>query len=155
MPFAVQAQTSSISALFPSTWPASFRPWRNASVRYPYVSPDAIARNPTTGIALNVIWADSCCYEVGCDGFWLARVLIARDIRTVVFDPASFLMPRRGRLAKMDSLDAEGMTRTLRTWLSASRLDGGGQGAQVSLGRQVGDILRSPMSQASSPGRCC
>jgi hypothetical protein len=81
--------------------------------------------------------------------------LIARDIRTVVFDPASFLMPRRGRLAKMDSLDAEGMTRTLRTWLSASRLDGGGQGAQVSLGRQVGDILRSPMSQASSPGRCC
>src|SRR5829696_7788500 len=27
-------------------------------------------------------------------------------------------MPRRGRLAKTDRLDAEGMTRTLRSWLS-------------------------------------
>ena len=42
-----------------------------------------------------------------------------------------------------------------------SRLDGGRQGAQVRLRRQVGeilflpDILCSPMSQASSPGRCC
>jgi len=61
------------------------------------------------------------CYEVGYDGFWLARVLIARGIRTVVFDPASFLMPRRGRLAKTDRLDAEGMTRTLRTWLCGDR----------------------------------
>jgi transposase len=61
------------------------------------------------------------CYEIGYDGFWLARVLIARGIRTVVFDPASFLMPRRGRRAKTDRLDAEGMTRTLRTWLSGDR----------------------------------
>ena len=61
------------------------------------------------------------CYEVGYDGFWLARLLIARGIRTVVFDPASFLMPRRGRRAKTDRLDAEGMTRTLRTWLSGDR----------------------------------
>ena len=58
------------------------------------------------------------CYEVGYDGFWLARLLKARGIRTVVFDPASFLRPRRGRVAKTDRLDAEGMTRTLRTWLS-------------------------------------
>ena len=58
------------------------------------------------------------CYEVGYDGFWLARLLIARGIRAIVFDPASFLMPRRGRRAKTDRLDAEGMTRTLRTWLS-------------------------------------
>ena len=35
----------------------------------------------------------------------------------MVFDPASFLLPRRGRLAKTDRLDAEGMTRTLRAWL--------------------------------------
>ena len=35
------------------------------------------------------------CYEVGYDGFWLARYLIARTIHTIVFDPASFLMPRR------------------------------------------------------------
>lgn len=61
------------------------------------------------------------CYEVGYDGFWLARLLIARGIHTVVFDPASFLMPRRGRRAKTDRLDAEGMTRTLRTWLSGDR----------------------------------
>ena len=61
------------------------------------------------------------CYEVGYDGFWLARLLIGRGIRTVVFDPASFLMPRRGRRAKTDRLDAEGMTRTLRNWLSGDR----------------------------------
>jgi transposase len=61
------------------------------------------------------------CYEVGYDGFWLARALIARGIRTVVFDPSSFLMPRRGRRAKTDRLDAEGMTRTLRAWLAGAR----------------------------------
>lgn len=61
------------------------------------------------------------CYEVGYDGFWLARLLIEKGIRTVVFDPASFLMPRRGRVAKTDRLDAEGMTRTLRAWLSGNR----------------------------------
>ena len=58
------------------------------------------------------------CYEAGYDGFWLARLLKARGIRTIVFDPASLPRPRRGRLAKTDRLDAEGMTRTLRAWLS-------------------------------------
>ena len=57
------------------------------------------------------------CYEVGYDGFWLARLLMKAGIRTVVFDPASFLKPRRGRWAKTDRLDAEGMTRILRSWL--------------------------------------
>ena len=61
------------------------------------------------------------CYEIGYDGFWLARRLIAHGIHTIVFDPASFLMPRRGRRAKTDRLDAEGMTRTLRAWLSGDR----------------------------------
>ncbi len=61
------------------------------------------------------------CHEVGYDGFWLARLLIARGVRVVVFDPASFLMPRRGRRAKTDRLDAEGMTRTLRAWLGGHR----------------------------------
>lgn len=60
------------------------------------------------------------CHEVGYDGFWLARLLMARGIRTIVFDPASFLMPRRGRRAKTDRLDAEGMTRTLRAWLAGN-----------------------------------
>lgn len=58
------------------------------------------------------------CYEVGYDGFWLARLLERRGVRTIVFDPASFLRPRRGRLAKTDRLDAEEMTRILRAWLS-------------------------------------
>ena len=40
------------------------------------------------------------CYEVGYDGFWLARILLKVGIRTVVFDPASFLKPRRGRWAR-------------------------------------------------------
>src|SRR4051812_48764351 len=35
------------------------------------------------------------CYEAGHDGFWLARLLLKVGIRTVVFDPASFLKPRR------------------------------------------------------------
>jgi transposase len=58
------------------------------------------------------------CHEAGYDGFWIARSLIAREIPTIVFDPASFLRPRRGRVAKTDRLDAEGMCRTLRTWLA-------------------------------------
>jgi transposase len=57
------------------------------------------------------------CYEAGYDGFWLARLLLKAGIRTVVFDPASFLKPRRGRWAKTDRLDAEEMTRILRSWL--------------------------------------
>ena len=61
------------------------------------------------------------CYEAGYDGFWLARLLIAREVPTVIFDPASFLMPRRGRRVKTDRLDAEGMTRTLRAWLAGNR----------------------------------
>jgi hypothetical protein len=50
----------------------------------------------------------------------------------------------------------------VRLLANPSCLDGGRQGAQVSLCRQVGekyffspDILCSPMSQACSPGRCC
>src|SRR5262245_11060556 len=61
------------------------------------------------------------CYEIGYDGFWLAPLLIARGICMIVFDPASFLKPRRGRVAKTDRLDAEEMTRILRTWLLGDR----------------------------------
>jgi len=61
------------------------------------------------------------CHEAGYDGFWIARSLIARGIATIVFDPASFLRPRRGRVAKTDRLDAEGMCRTLRVWLAGDR----------------------------------
>ena len=41
------------------------------------------------------------CYEAGFDGFWLARFLISRGIQTYVLDPASFLVSRRGRRAKI------------------------------------------------------
>ena len=58
------------------------------------------------------------CYELGYDGFWLARLLPTKGIWTIVFDPASFLRPRRARIAKTDRLDAEDMIRTLRAWLS-------------------------------------
>ena len=41
------------------------------------------------------------CYESGYDGFWLARLLLNSGIETVVFDPTSFLKPRRSRWAKV------------------------------------------------------
>ena len=81
------------------------------------------------------------CYEAGYDGFWLARVLLKAGIRTVVFDPASFLKPRRGRWAKTDRLDAEGMTRTLRSWL----------GGDSSVAREV----RIPTVEEEDAKRLC
>ena len=61
------------------------------------------------------------CHEAGYDGFWISRSLVARDFNVIVFDPASFLRPRRGRVAKTDRLDATGMCRTLRCWLGGDR----------------------------------
>jgi transposase len=81
------------------------------------------------------------CYEVGYDGFWLARLLLKSGIRTVVFDPASFLKPRRGRWAKTDRLDAEGMTRILRSWL----------GGDSSVAREV----RVPTVEEEDAKRLC
>src|SRR5215469_18381530 len=45
------AQRYSIVTFPPSTWPVSFRPWRNARRRSAKVSADAEWRNPITGIA--------------------------------------------------------------------------------------------------------
>jgi transposase len=81
------------------------------------------------------------CYEAGYDGFWLARLLLKCGIRTVVFDPASFLKPRRGRWAKTDRLDAEGMTRILRSWL----------GGDSSVAREV----RVPTVEEEDAKRLC
>ena len=81
------------------------------------------------------------CYEVGYDGFWLARLLLNVGIRTVVFDPASFLKPRRGRWAKTDRLDAEEMTRILRSWL----------GGDSSVAREV----RLPTVEEEDAKRLC
>ena len=54
------------------------------------------------------------CYEAGYDGFWLHRLLVARDICNHVFDPASLLVNRRARRRKTDRLDAEALLRALR-----------------------------------------
>ncbi len=59
----------------------------------------------------------------------------------MVFDPASFLKPRRGRWAKTDRLDAEGMTRTLRSWL----------GGDSSVAREV----RIPTVEEEDAKRLC
>ena len=40
------------------------------------------------------------CFEAGYDGFWLARFLRKRGIRTSVLDSTSFLVNRRSRRAK-------------------------------------------------------
>jgi transposase len=46
------------------------------------------------------------CYEAGRDGFWLHRWLTAQGVHNVVVDSSSIEMPRRGRRAKNDRLDA-------------------------------------------------
>jgi transposase len=109
-----------------STWVCAFAPPENGRASVHRMSAGDVDRLISileTGRARAM--RDACrsleivlCYEVGYDGFWLARLLMARGIRTIVFDPASFLKPRRGRLAKTDRLDAEEMTRILRSWLS-------------------------------------
>ena len=56
------------------------------------------------------------CFEAGYDGFWLARFLRKRCVRTSVLDSTSFLVKRRSRRAKMDRLDAESMVRMFRSF---------------------------------------
>src|SRR5260221_11613689 len=77
---------------------------------------------------------------------WLRRLLAGPGSpqgphTDVVFDPASFLKPRRGRWAKTDRLDAEGMTRTLRSWL----------GGDSSVAREV----RIPTVEEEDAKRLC
>jgi transposase len=57
------------------------------------------------------------CYEAGCDGFWLHRVLEARGINNHVLDPASLQMNRRARRPKTDRIDADRMVRALSRYL--------------------------------------
>jgi transposase len=58
----------------------------------------------------------SVCYEIGYDGFRLARYLIGRGIDTHVLDSSSFRVSRRGRRAKTDRIDVEAMAITLRAF---------------------------------------
>jgi transposase len=54
--------------------------------------------------------------EAGLDGFWVHRLLQARDIESHVVDPASVAVPRRKRRAKTDAIDGETLLRTLLAW---------------------------------------
>ena len=63
----------------------------------------------------------SVCFEIGYDGFWLARFLLARGIDTYVLDASSFLVSRRGRRAKTDRIDVEAMAFTLKAYLAGDR----------------------------------
>lgn len=61
------------------------------------------------------------CFEIGYDGFWLARLLRANDIDTYVLDPASFLVSRRGKRVKTDRIDAEAMIGILKAYLAGDK----------------------------------
>lgn len=58
------------------------------------------------------------CFEVGYDGFWLARFLRDRGLDIYVLDASSFLISRRGRRTKTDRIDVETMAFTLRAYLA-------------------------------------
>lgn len=58
------------------------------------------------------------CFEIGYDGFWIARMLLAKGIDTYVLDPASFLVSRRGKRVKTDRIDAEAMIGILKAYLA-------------------------------------
>ena len=53
------------------------------------------------------------CFEAGRDGFWLHRFLERIGVENVVVDAASLEVNRRGRRAKTDRIDAEGLVRRL------------------------------------------
>lgn len=54
-----------------------------------------------------------CCYEIGYDGFWLARWLAAHGWQIRVVEPASLQVDRRARRAKTDRIDVQTLMRGL------------------------------------------
>jgi transposase len=76
----------------------------------------AVARGQTTVTEPPDYGSLRVCFEAGFDGFWLARFLLDRGIPTLVLDPSSFLVSRRGRRAKTDRLDVEAMVFTLKAF---------------------------------------
>ncbi len=57
--------------------------------------------------------AVTCCYEVGRDGFWIARRMRAQGITVYVVDSASIEVKRRRRRLKNDRVDGEALLRML------------------------------------------
>jgi transposase len=60
-------------------------------------------------------------FEVGRDGFWLARWLQARDIETHVIHSTSVAISRDKERAKTDRLDVEMLIRVFLGWLRGER----------------------------------
>jgi transposase len=54
-----------------------------------------------------------CIQEIGFDGFWIHRALVANGIESHVVEAASIAVPRRHRRAKTDAIDGELLLRTL------------------------------------------
>ena len=54
-----------------------------------------------------------CGYEAGYEGFWLARRMARHRIETLVLDPASLPISRKGARVKTDRVDAARMVRAL------------------------------------------
>ena len=60
-------------------------------------------------------------FEVGRDGFWLARWLRSRGIEAYVIHPSSVAVSREHRRAKTDRLDTELLKRAFLGWLRGER----------------------------------
>src|SRR3712207_1500602 len=56
-------------------------------------------------------------YEIGRDGFWLARLLAAEGIEVQIIQPASVAVDRRARRAKPDVIELVLLKHTLLAWL--------------------------------------
>ena len=69
------------------------------------VAARAQAQHGTTSI--------TCCYEIGYDGFWLARQLKALGWEVRIVEPASLQVDRRARRAKTDRIDVLALMRGL------------------------------------------
>ncbi len=61
------------------------------------------------------------CYEVGYDGFWLARLLEQHGIACRVMDPASLQVNRKARRVKTDRIDVEKLLQALIAWCRGER----------------------------------
>jgi transposase len=61
------------------------------------------------------------CYEAGPDGFWIHRYLTSIGVESLVVDPSSIEVNRRGRQAKTDRLDVERLLGLLLRYVSGER----------------------------------
>jgi len=61
------------------------------------------------------------CYEAGPDGFWVHRYLTTLGVESLVVDPSSIEVNRRGRQAKTDRLDVERLLALLLRYVGGER----------------------------------